>query len=151
MTVDSPATEAASALRRSLARLHRRLRLQSRTTGLSATKLSILGQLHRDGARHPKDLAHGEGVQPQSITRALAELETAGLVTRRQDESDRRHSQIEITSEGRHVIVQDARGRTRWLALAMDANLTALEKDLLSLAIPLLDKLAEAPSGGSSD
>lgn len=138
-------------LRTSLARLNRRLRLQSRTTGLSATKHSILGQLYREGPKNPKALALAEGVQPQSVTRALADLEAAGLVLRRQDEADRRQFQLEITASGRELIVQDARSRASWLANAMESELTAIERDLLRLSIPLLDKLADFPAEGKEE
>jgi DNA-binding MarR family transcriptional regulator len=139
------ALETASSLRTSLARLNRRLRLQSRTTGLSATKHSILGQLYREGPKNPKALALAEGVQPQSVTRVLSDLEKANLVMRRQEESDRRQFRLEITSAGKNLIVQDARSRASWLAAALDNQLTAIEKDLLRLSIPLLDKLANFP------
>jgi DNA-binding MarR family transcriptional regulator len=137
--------EMAMSLRRCLASLNRRLRLESRVSGLSATKHSILGQLYRYGPKTPKALALNEGVQPQSLTRVLAELEDSSLVLRTQDESDRRQFQLEITSEGREYVIQDARNRARWLASAMDGSLTALEKDLLRLSITLLDKLADSP------
>src|SRR3569833_1487179 len=133
-------SEIASDLRRVLARLNRRLRLQGRASGLSPTKHSILGQSHREGAKNPKALALAEGVQPQSITRVLAELEEAGFILRKQDQSDHRQFQLEITSNGRELVVQDARSRASWLACAMDNSLTPLEKDLLRLSIPLLDK-----------
>ena len=136
----------AARLRRCLASLNRRLRLESRVLGLSATKHSILGQLYRCGPKTTKALASNEGVQPQSLTRVLAELEESSLVLRKQDKSDRRQFQLEITSEGRELVIQDARNRACWLTSAMNDSLTALEKDLLRLSIPLLEKLAESPS-----
>jgi len=60
--------------------------LKSRVLGLSATKHSILGQLYRCGPTTPKALAFG--VQPQSLTRVLAELEESSLVLRKQDKSE---------------------------------------------------------------
>jgi DNA-binding MarR family transcriptional regulator len=143
--------ETADGMRRSLARLNRCLRLESRVPGLSATKHSILGQLYRGGPKTPKALAAAEGVQPQSVTRVLAELEESGWVLRAQDELDRRQFKLEITSEGRQLIIQDAKNRASWLASAMDARLTVLEKDLLRLSIQLLDKLGEAPLSDQRD
>jgi DNA-binding MarR family transcriptional regulator len=143
--------EMAATLRRCLAGLNRRLRLESRVLGLSATKHSILGQLYRYGPKTPKALAAAECVQPQSVTRVLAELEESGWVLRAQDELDRRQFKLEITSEGRQLIIQDAKNRASSLASAMDARLTVLEKDLLRLSIQLLDKLAEAPLSDQKD
>lgn len=145
LNVKRETLETAAALRRSLAGLNRRLRLETRASGLSGTKHSILGQLYRAGSKTPKTLAINEGVQPQSLTRVLAELEDSRLVVRTQDESDRRQFKLEITAEGREHLIQDARNRARRLASAMDGSLTALEIDLLRLSIPLLDKLAESP------
>lgn len=141
------ALETASRLRTSLARLNRRLRVQSRTAGLSTRKHSILGQLYRDGPMTPSAIALAEGVQPQSITRVLAELEEANLVLRRQSEADRRQFQLEITLAGRELMVKDARRRGAWLSAAMENQLSAIERDLLGLSIPLLEKLAEFSSG----
>jgi len=64
---------------------------------------------------------------------------------------DRRQSNLEITSEGRQLIIQDAKNRASLLASAMDARLSVLEKDLLRLSIQLLDKLAEAVLSDQKD
>ncbi len=95
----------------------------------------------------PSAIALAEGVQPQSITRVLAELEEANLVLRRQSEADRRQFQLEITLAGRELMVKDARRRGAWLSAAMENQLSAIERDLLGLSIPLLEKLAEFSSG----
>jgi hypothetical protein len=58
---------------------------------------------------------------------------------------------LEITSEGRQLIIQDAKNRASLLASAMDARLSVLEKDLLRLSIQLLDKLAEAVLSDQKD
>jgi DNA-binding MarR family transcriptional regulator len=138
-------------LRRSLARLSRRLRTQSREAGLSAAKLSILGHLHRDGAMTPGALAAAEGVQPQSLTRVLADLEEAVYVLRQQDEKDRRQFRLEITPKGREVLVGDAKRRAVWLASAMEARLTDTERELLRLAAELMDRLAGFNDGEDSE
>ena len=143
--------DTAITLRRSLARLSRRSRMESRETGLSTTKHSILGQLYRDGPKSPKDIALAEGVQPQSITRSLEGLEEAGLVLRTQDKLDRRQFHLEITAKGRELVVRDAHNRSLWLASAMESNLTGLEMNLLRISIQLLDKIADAAAADQSD
>lgn len=149
--MDQDTVDTAVALRRGLTNLNRRLRLETRVLGLSGAKLSILGQLYRHGPKTPKALALNEGVQPQSLTRVLAELEEARLILRTQDESDRRQYKLEITPEGRERLIQDARKRALWLASAMDGSLTALEIDLLRLSITLLDKLTDYPPLNKED
>ena len=114
-------------------------------------KHNILGQLYRNGPKTPKVLALAEGVQPQTLTRVLAELEESGFVLRTQDELDRRQFKLEITSEGRQMVIRDAQNRAAWLASAMTTNLTALERDLLRLSIQLMDKLADASSLDQAD
>jgi len=132
----------ATELRRSLARLNRRLRLQTHERGLSDAKHSLLGHLYRDGATTPGALAIAEAVKPQSVTRVLAELERSGLVMRSQDEADRRQCKVELTAEGRDVLQREAQQRALWLASAMDSHLTPIERELLGLAAKLLDSLA---------
>jgi DNA-binding MarR family transcriptional regulator len=142
--VTAEALESAANLRRSLASLNRRLRSESRALGLSTMKHSVLGQLYRDGPRTAKELAGGEGIQPQSITRVLADLEEAGLVIRTQDASDRRQFHLEITAKGRELLIEDSQNRARWLAVSIDQQLTCFERELLRVLIQLLDKLAES-------
>lgn len=119
--------------------------------GLSATKHSVLGQLYRDGPKNPTAIALAEGVQPQSITRSLEGLEEASLVLRKQDESDRRQFQLEITTKGRELIARAAQNRSLWLASAIELNLTELEIDLLRISIQLLDKIADATSSDPAE
>jgi len=114
-------------------------------------KHSILGQLYRDGPKTPKALAVAEGVQPQTLTRVLAELEEAGFALRTQDELDRRQFKLEITPVGRELVIRDAQNRASWLASAMESSLTGVEREVLRLSIQLLDKLADTPSLDRAD
>jgi DNA-binding MarR family transcriptional regulator len=106
----------------------------------------VLGHLHRDGALTPSALAQAEAVQPQSLTRLLADLEAAGLALRRQDPRDGRQYLIGITPEGRETLRRDAQAQAAWLARAMEAQLTAAEQGVLRLAAGLMDRLAELPA-----
>ena len=54
-------------------------------------------------------LAALEHVQPQSMTRILNDLETSGLIVREPDSSDRRQLRLDITSQGRALLMEDAR------------------------------------------
>ena len=141
--------ENAALLRRSMGRLTRRLRTEAREreSEISPTKLSILGYLHREGPMTPSALAAAEAVQPQSLTRVLAELEAEGLMTRRQDTADRRQFLLEMTVEGREVLRRDVTTRALWLDAAMDAQLSPTEQEMLRLAAQLMDRLADAPFG----
>ena len=145
-----PATiQAADNVRRGVASLSRQLRRMRADHGVSAAKLSVLGQLYRAGRDVTAvDLARWERLQPQSLTRIIAELEERGLIARRQDEDDRRQMLITITEGGRALLYHDARQQTAWLAEAMDRRLTVTEQGLLRLAAGLLDKLTDGDDAG---
>lgn len=139
----------ANLLRRSNAALSRRLRAMRVDHGVSASKLSVLGLLERaSGPLTASELADLDGLQPQSLTRIIADLEESGLIGRRQAESDRRQVLIEITKKGHDLLVVDARRQNSWLADAMVTTLTPTEQRLLRIAAELLDRLAaNDPSG----
>jgi DNA-binding MarR family transcriptional regulator len=107
------------------------------------SKRSVLGRLFRDGSLTATDLAAQERIQPQSLTRLIADLEKRRLITRHQDESDRRHLHIEITSVGRDLLIRDAQEQDKWLAAAMTSSMTSVERELLTLGARLLESLAD--------
>jgi DNA-binding MarR family transcriptional regulator len=129
---------------RSVAQLARRLRAERPARAISLSKLSVLGRLSRNGPLTATDLAEQERIQPQSLTRLLADLEQRALVTRRQDQSDRRQVIIEITSKGSELLIEDARTQAAWLARGMSAVLSPVEQELLRLAAQLMQRLADA-------
>jgi DNA-binding MarR family transcriptional regulator len=134
----------ARTIRRSVHRIARRLRMERSTHELSMSKRSVLGRLFRDGSLTATDLASQERIQPQSLTRLVAGLEERGFIVRRLDESDRRQLQIEITPEGRDLLIRDARRQDKWLADAMASSMTSVERELLALGARLLESLADA-------
>jgi DNA-binding MarR family transcriptional regulator len=140
------AVAAATAVRRGVTSLGRKLRLE-RGSGLTALELSVLGHLHRRGPMNPGELATAERVQPQSLTRTLASLEAVGLVTRRADPHDGRRSLLVITDTGRDALRDDMQRREVWLRQAMTRELTGTECELLRLAGELLERLASADPG----
>jgi DNA-binding MarR family transcriptional regulator len=135
--------EAASSVRRAVGALARRLRAERADTGVSLTKLSLLGHLYRRGSMTAAELATLERVQPQSLTRVLAELAGAGLISRRSDATDRRRVLLDITGDGRAVLTGDMQQRDAWLAKAM-ADLSETERELLRLTTQLMERLADA-------
>ncbi len=138
--------ELSAVVQRGVASLARRLRSEQPEHGVSLAKLSVLGRLHRLGPMSAVDLAHRERIQPQSLTRLIADLEQSGLIKRRDDEVDRRRVVIELTAGGREVLLRDVRQRGAWLALAISSELSGTEQELLRLAAQLLERLADAQS-----
>jgi DNA-binding MarR family transcriptional regulator len=131
-------------IRRSVTQLARRLRAERPAHAISLSKLSVLGRLSRNGPLTATDLAEQERIQPQSLTRLLADLEQRALVTRRQDQSDRRQVIIEITSKGLELLIEDARPQAAWLARAMSTVLSPVEQELLRLGSQLMQRLTDA-------
>jgi DNA-binding MarR family transcriptional regulator len=136
----------ATAVRRASSLLQRRLRREA-SDGLTPGRASILAHLARaDGPLTPSDLAAADGLQPQSVTRLLADLEARGWVTRRRDERDGRQARIELGAEGREVLARDAEARDRWLADAITLELSPAERALLRASADLLTRVCERPA-----
>jgi len=142
--IDDTQAAAATEIRRGVISVARRLRLERNEAGLTAFELSVLGHLHRRGPLTPGELATAERVQPQSLTRTLAALETADLMSRQPDPADGRRSLLAITEYGLATLRTEMQLRDAWLAGAMAAELTTTEIGLLRLAGPLLERLAAA-------
>jgi DNA-binding MarR family transcriptional regulator len=134
----------AGAVRRATTRLNRRLRAEGPRDGLASTKLSVLGLLRRAGApMTPGELAAADRVQPQSMTRVLAELEEGGLVARSRDAGDARQFQIALTDEGVAALTADMHERDAWLAEAMVLELSPTERTVLILAADLMERISD--------
>jgi DNA-binding MarR family transcriptional regulator len=126
--------------------LQRRLRRET-VAGLTPGRASVLAHLARaDGSLTPGELAAADGLQPQSVTRLLSDLEERGWVTRRRDEHDGRQARIALSDDGRDVLTRDAEARDRWLAGAMTLELSPAERALLRASADLITRLCEPPA-----
>jgi DNA-binding MarR family transcriptional regulator len=137
----------ATALRISVSRLARRLRVERMAKGiepgLSDTQLAALAALERHGAMSPGELADHEKVQPPSMTRVIAALEERGLVMRAPHPSDRRQVVLTATEQGNEVVRQARKLRDAWLARRL-RELTPAERAVLRQAAPILEKLSQS-------
>ncbi|HVW54896.1 MAG TPA: MarR family transcriptional regulator [Rhizobiaceae bacterium] len=130
-------------MRRSTLGLARQLRRTRSDYGVSAAKLALLSRLERLGRpMTASDLAQIERLQPQSITRLVADLEEKGLLRRTQDAGDRRQFLLAITTEGRDLLAEDARRQNAWLAEKMAETLTPPEREMLGIAARLMERLS---------
>jgi len=82
-------------------------------------------------------------LQPQSVTRVLAELEAHGHITRLLNPADKRQRVFSISDAGRHALRHDMRLRDQWLASVMQAELTPAERDAILHAAAILERLAD--------
>ena len=141
-------TGLATALRISVSRLARRLRVERlmpelAEPALSDTQLAALATLERHGAMSPGDLAEHEKVQPPSMTRVIAALVDWELVTRAPHPTDRRQVILTVTPQGRSLVQRVRRRKEAWLARKL-AELSPQERALLREAAPILEKLSQA-------
>ena len=133
-------TPLAEDLRISIARLSRLLRRQGGST-LSVTQYSALAVLNKHGEMTPRELADHERVQPPSMTRTVAALEAQGLISRRPHSTDGRQVVLTVTDPGRDLLAEQRRLKEAWLAQRL-SELSAIERDILTMAAPVLEKLS---------
>jgi len=124
--------------------LGRRLKLERPTGGRTSLELSVLGHLHRRGPVSPGEIAAAERVQPQTLTRTLAALQSGGLISRTGHPLDGRMNLLGLTDAGLDALRRDMAARDSWLAAAMRASLTTTELEMLRLAAQLLERVADA-------
>ncbi len=141
--------EQALSILRGVLALGRRLRSERLPGAVSLAGISILGTLSRLGPLVATQLAVEERLQPQSLTRIVASLETAGLIVRRRSVTDRRAISIALTERGRAALAADLRARRKWLEKAMAEALGNDERKTLIAASEAMLKLAfhEGPGG----
>ena len=124
-------------------RLARRLRAERADHGLTLTQLSALATLQRHGPLTPRALADHERVTPPSMTRTLAALADAGLVTRSADPLDGRSQVIALTPAAEELLARDRQRRADWLA-SRTATLSDTDRVTLERAAVILEGLAES-------
>ena len=138
------AVATARALQASASLLSRRLFDSRGPGGLSVAKMNALGHLHREGPTTATVLAAYLRIQPQSLTRLLAALEAQRLISRREDDEDRRQVRIAITERGTKLLQRDVKERRARLAHVIEKELTPAEQGVLAVATQLMDRLAKA-------
>ncbi len=136
-------TALASELRMSVMRLARRLRAERVDTSVSITQLAALATLDLHGPLTPGELATHERVQPPSMTRIVAALEAAGLVTRADHPTDGRQVLLAPSVHGKSLLRAERRRRDAWLARRL-RELDPEDVAVLRRAAVVLERLAGA-------
>src|ERR1022692_4734130 len=96
--------ELASVVRLSITRAARKLRAQRVNQAITLSQLSALATLSKYGPLSAGEVAAAEQMQPPSMTKILAALETSGLIDRSPHPEDRRQSVISISVEGEQLL-----------------------------------------------
>ena len=138
----------ATAMRISVSRLARRLRVERLGLGgtetvISDIQLAALAALERHDSMTPGELAEHEKVQPPSMTRVIAVLEERGLVRREPHATDRRQVILTVTDDGRDLVQRVRRRREAWLAQRLQ-ELAPAERQVLRAAAPILEKISQS-------
>jgi DNA-binding MarR family transcriptional regulator len=128
-------------LRAVVGRLVRRLRAEN---AIPPHQFSVLSIIERSGSQTTSQLATLEIVRPQSMAHTVQQLDEAGLITRHPDPSDGRQTLIDLSDYGRTVIDEQRREMTGWLSAAVDAKLEPHERETLTAAISMLNRLLES-------
>ncbi|MEU6340117.1 MULTISPECIES: MarR family transcriptional regulator [unclassified Streptomyces] len=124
-------------------RLSRRLRHQRVDESLSPTEMAVLATLARCGSATPGELARKEHVQPPSMTRIVAMLESKGLVHRDPHPDDRRQVVVRQTEAAEAMLEESRAKRNAFLAQLIE-GLDDDERAALRAAAPVLEKLAHS-------
>jgi len=119
----------------------RRLR-QEAGAGLSPSLTAALATIERHGPLTPSELALRERVQRPTVTRVLARLEAAGLVSRAADPADRRSSLVTVSGDGRKLLATMRTRKDAFLAERL-AALTPDDRATLERAAVLLAGMLE--------
>ncbi len=112
---DESIAEIAADVHVAVMKLARRLRTEW-TEELTATQVSTLGLLIREGSMPISVLAAREGVKAPSMTRTVTNLEALSLVERTPDPQDARVVMVSATTGGREAVDRIRRARRAWLS-----------------------------------
>ena len=140
-----PDTELAARLHSAALHLLRRLAQEDRATGVSPSRLSALSVLVFGGPRTIGSLAAAEGVTPPTMTRLVAGMVAAGLVSRQAVPTDRRTVLVVATDAGRALLLGGRDRRVATLA-GMVAPLTPKERRRLDTAAAIIERTLAGPS-----
>src|ERR1043166_1260304 len=125
--------------------LSRRPRRVDAESHLPAPQLSALSVIVYGGPITLGNLAAAEQVRPPTMTRLVAALEGAGLVTRETDADDRRVVRISATAKGRRLL--DAGRDRRIQAIAEDlGRLAAADLVAIGRALDAIEQVAGKPN-----
>lgn len=141
--------DAAARLRTAIARLGRRLRESTPSTGLTQTELSVLFSVGRLGPLGMSELARLEDLNPTMLSRIVARLAERGLLERGTHPDDGRAVVVRTTEEGAALRDRMRRARTDALARELDL-LTPEDAAALEAALPVLESLALRLQGGTA-
>jgi DNA-binding MarR family transcriptional regulator len=106
--------------------IERRVEGGLRDYGLTRVGWCILLALEEEGLKNPSEIAQFVGIDRTATSRALRQLEDAGLIMREMGREDRRTTTVTLTDEGQSRLI-DARPVCRENMDHFNAKLSAAE------------------------
>ncbi|OWU82894.1 transcriptional regulator [Oceanicola sp. 22II-s10i] len=132
--------------RLSIASRQQERRLDDSLRGLGLTRITwcVLLAVGNEGLTQPSDIADFVGIDRTATSRALRQMEAAGLVARDTGDGDRRTRRVQLTAAGTTALTEGTP-----LARANGAALAARLSDAEHAQLKsLLDKLVQGDSRG---
>ncbi len=143
MPRDPEVDDVAAALQMSIGLCVRHLRHLQAQGDLSLPEASALKRLDRSGPTSVTELAKSEQISVQSMGTTLGALEARRLVERHPHPSDGRRSVLLITKSGARALSDKHNGRAERLAKVLSTKFSPAELRQLSVAAPLIERLAQ--------
>ena len=88
---------------------------------ITPSLMECLQYVYLHGASPVRKIAWGLEVSLSAASQLVDRLVKKGLVTRRENESDRRLTEVELTSAGTQVVKQMRKRRSEWFALIVQS------------------------------
>ena len=148
MTVPTPppttqvGVDSVDRLRTALARLGRQIRMSHVDENLSPTQIEVLATIVRCGPIRLSTLATDEGINPTMLSRIVAKLESAQLVTRTPDQGDARIIHVVATESGGALLREIRTERTSALRFGY-SQLDDAQRASIDEALDALETIAE--------
>ena len=124
----------------------RRLDEALKALGLTRTTWCVLLAVGNEGLTQPSDIARFIGIDRTATSRALRQMEAAGLLDRQAGDGDRRTTRVSLTDQGKDLV---KRG-TPLAAANNDAMRAKLSEAEYARLIALLEKVITGESADLS-
>jgi DNA-binding MarR family transcriptional regulator len=136
--------ELSSSLRLVITALHKGLRNKlSPVSVFSMTEVETIALLVRNKQMLPSELASLTRVKTQSMSQIINKMQGMGVIKRTPSKEDKRKVYISLTKSGKKMVEKTRYERDEWLRKAIEQSLGEKEKDVLTKAIPVLNKLLD--------
>lgn len=109
---------------------------------LNLPLVSVLSLLDSEGPATVTALARLERMRPQSMGGITSELAAMGLVAGARDPTDGRSTILSLTPAGKTLLQESRAARQDWLTHSINEKLTPAERELLTIAVQLLNRVA---------